>query len=706
MNKLLTGKIKDLLPALTDGLFVLFLITEWLFRHTALSQGVLLCFAAAMALLVFFEKKLYLNLWHLGLGLMILWGLVGLPTALSGSQALSMVKTLCINLVFLFLLYQYFILRGEKGRIQNLFMGAGVVFLLLVILLSCPEPFSTRLGMEAGVNPNEVATVAGTVFAFALCRAFGPMGSRAKGKQLLWILAFLPMMAVIFFTSSLKGYLLIFGIFCLYYLIRYPKNWGFKALILFLLCCGLLYVLTMENFLARWEWIYYRITYRLQKILEYLKGGARHRVLSIIERTNYFALGAEAIGERPFVGWGLDCFRFLEGSNGTYSHNNFIELLVSGGLPMLAAFYLPWVVGIVQSFRNPRRDQFESVLLALMLLQIPLDFAMVSYFERSSLVVPTLFFAAVSKNKGPRDWMPTVEKYVKNPYRVLAAIGSKGGLKFLPTKTYLKICYRGRVGKKLNLNNPTLFTEKLNWMKLYDKNPLYPTLADKLAVRSYVRNIAGDGVLVPLLGAWDRAEDVDFTALPDRFALKCTHDSGGVRVCTGQGDFDKTEAIRFLSDHLNRNYYWRGREWWYRKVPPKVIAEAYIGSPEGKLPDDYKFFCFDGQVKCLAFCTNRRKATADYYFLTRDYEMFPVNDRSRDCLKEGITLTPPACYEEMVALAEKLSKGIPQVRVDLYELEGKIYFGEMTLCDQCGFADDYVDDGDAVMGDFYTLPKV
>lgn len=688
-----------------DLLFVCFLITEWFFKHTLFSQAVMAAFCACVLLLVIVKKQLSLHAWFVFLAALIFWALLGAPNALSSLTARTMIKTMCVNLVFLFVLYQYLLLRPGK-RIQALFSIAAAVFVLLIIVKSYPDTLKTRFGVEAGVNPNDVAVTVCTVFLFALARAFGAPGTKIQKRSLWWCLTFLPCMAVLFFTSSFKGYALLFGGMCVFCLLRWPKKWGLKLLAIFIGGCALLYVLAMPDFLVRWPAVYYRITYRLQMSWTYIIGEGSHRVLSIKDRTNFLAVGLRAIAERPFTGWGFDCFRHLSGSNGTYSHNNYIELLVSGGVPALLLFYAPYVLGLRKSFRSRRRTGAENALLALMVLQIPLDIAMVSYFERATLILPAMLFAETDKNLGVNNLYPAFEKYGRNPYRVFAALGSRGGMKFLPDKLFLKLCYRGRIGHRLHLNPPVTMTEKLQWMKLYDRDERYVMLSDKLAVRAYVAERIGEEHLVPLLGSYERAEDVDFSALPERFALKCTHDSGGVRVCSDKDSFDQAGAVRFLNAHLQKNYYYTGREWWYRYVPPRVMAEAFIGDGNGRLPDDYKFFCFDGEVKCLVYCTNRTKAHADYYFLKPDFSLFPVNDVSKAALKKGVTLTPPESLSEMISLAEKLSEDLHQVRVDLYDCAGKVYFGEMTLCDQSGFADDYVDGGDAVMGAYYVLPEV
>ncbi len=703
MTRSLRKNAADALPAATNVLFALFLLTEWLFKHTLFSQAALFLFSAAILLGMLLRKKVFLHGGFLFFALMIAWGLLGCLRALRPSTAFAMVRTLAIDLVFLYLFYQY-LLSEKPGTILTVYLLSGCAFLLLTVLMSMPHPLEDRLGQKAGVNPNDVAIIAGTVFAIALCFLLGDRGVRPRETQLLWGLFLLPMLAVVFFTSSLKGYLLIAGVLCLYTLFRFPKKRGLKLLLFFLATCAVLYVLTMEGFLSRWPGIYYRITIRLQLIVEYLKGGGRHRSLSILERSQYFSIGARALARRPLLGWGLNCFRFLDGAGGTYSHNNYIELLVSGGWPMLLLYYAPYVLAIVYALRGRSRSRYRSLLLALTLVQLPLDFAMVSYFDRATLILPVMLYAENARAKGPCDRLPKIRRFLQNPYRLPAAAGSRGRLKLLPTRLYLAVCYRGRTGKRLRLGRPLRMTEKLQWMKLYDRDPRYPMLADKMAVRSYVRERAGDGVLTPLLGAWDRAEDIDFSLLPDRFVLKCTHDSGGTHVCTDKAAFDTEEAISFLNAHLFRNYYWRGREWWYRRIPARILAEEFYGPNDGTIPDDYKFFCFGGKVRAILYCTNRHGAHADYYFLNPDFSLLPVNDLTLDAESRGVRLEAPPTLGEMTALAETLSAGIRQVRVDLFTDGKTVRFGEMTLCDQSGFADDYTEEGDLLMGSWYELP--
>lgn len=698
MRALLDRIPKKTLLLLLDAAFVLWLATEWLWKHTPVSQGAMLLFCALAALLIVRERKLYLSNWFLfSLGV-IVWGLIGVPGCRDAATALAMVKTLCVNFVFLLLFYQYAVIRGDIPRLLKLYLVAAGLFLVGVTLLSCPAPFETRLGLKAGVNPNDVALVSASCFAISLYLAL-----ENPKKSLYYALAFIPALAAIFFASSLKGLFFVGGSVYVYLLLRYPKQAKRNAVLLLLLGVLVLYLLTMENFLSRWPGIYYRVTYRLQKIVDYLFRGMYWREVSIDARGKFVDLGFRLFLRRPLMGFGLDCFRFFTGPEATYSHNNYIELLVSGGLPMLMLFYAPYAIAIKRGFAARSRNNAVKLLWLLTLMQLIMDWAMVSYFDRPTLIVPLLLLAALRQLKGEKDDWESLRRYASNPCRLLSTRASHGGLKFLPDRVFLPLVYRGRLGKKLRLNPPVGMTEWLQWQKLYDRREEYKILADKLAVRDYVSARVGEDALIPLLGVWERAQDIDFSALPERFALKCTHDSGGVIVCTDRAAFDEAAARSFLEKKLARDYYYTCREWAYKGAPRRVIAEAFIGSPDGKLPDDYKIFCFDGVARAVVLCANRTPFHADYFFLTPDWALFPVNDATVQAEKDGFLPEKPACLSEMLAIAEALSAGVPQLRVDLYEVGGRALFGELTLYDQGGFAEDYVGDGDERMGSFFSL---
>ena len=227
------------------------------------------------------------------------------------------------------------------------------------------------------------------------------------------------------------------------------------------------------------------------------------------------------------------------------------------------------------------------------------------------------------------------------------------------------------MGKKLNLKNPKTYNEKLQWMKLYDRNPLYTRLVDKYEVKPYVAERIGQEYIIPTLGVWDRVEDIDFDALPDQFVLKCTHDSGGLVICRDKSKLNIEEAKRKLNKSLKNNFFYVGREWPYKNVKPRILAEAYMEDTATAELRDYKFFCFDGVVKAMFVATDRQKEGEEvkFDFYDADYNHLPFRQGHPNANRPT---EKPATFEQMRQLAEKLSRGLPQVRVDLYEVNGKI----------------------------------
>lgn len=701
----------DRLPEIAGDLFFLLWLTlEFVLRHTPAAQLAMACFCVSALALAWKRRAATGSYWFLFLGLWLLYCLIGTAWSADAALTLRKCKTLLVNLAFLLCAYQYLTLRGDFRAVFRLIVAAAFLVAAYVLAVSGAEAvfgdtFGTdtsllRFGNAANINPNDIAILA--AFSALLCLAMALWEQRPR---LLWLLPVLPLALVIFLTGSLKGYALLGGGGVLFLLLRFPKRWPLKLAALLALAAGLLWLFTAEGIMSHIPFIYYRITYKLQGLLASITEGlsGQSQLSSATERGGLIELGLSLFRQRPFSGFGLDTFQTFPGSGGTYSHNNYVELLASGGVPLLALYYAPYLLLIASAFRRAGRSRAVQAVLPAVCALLLLDFAMVSYDDRFTQLLPLLLLAAVrlAKDGAPNDF-PKILAYVKNPFRIFAKLSSAGRLKWMPDRLYLRLVYRGCLGKKLDLKHPAGMTEKLQWQKLYDHNPLYTQLSDKLAVRDYVKARIGEEHLIPLLGAYGSAEDADFSALPDRFVLKCTHDSGGVLICPDKAAFDPEAARRWLKKRLAFDYYSTGREWAYKNIVPRAMAEAFIGGADGSLPDDYKIFCFDGTPRAVLYCTNRVKAHADYYFFTPDWELFPVNDVTASAKARGVRVEKPARLPEMLKIAEKLSAELPQVRVDLYDANGTVLFGELTLYDQSGFADDYVDGGDRIMGAFMT----
>ncbi len=292
---------------------------------------------------------------------------------------------------------------------------------------------------------------------------------------------------------------------------------------------------------------------------------------------------------------------------------------------------------------------------------------------------------------------------LKNPRKALVSILCKIGFIF-PDKIYLKIVYRLRVGKKLHLNNPQTFNEKLQWLKLYDRKPIYTTMVDKYAVKNYVAERIGPEYIIPTIGVWNKFDDIDFAELPDQFVLKCTHDSGGLVVCRDKGEINMMMVRKKINKSLKTNYFIGGREWPYKNVPRRIIAEKYMEDETGELRD-FKFFCFDGIPKAMFIATERSKDGEEvkFDFYDMNCEHLPFTQGHPNSSQE---IKLPVSFEEMKALAMKLSNGFPQLRVDFYEINGKVYFGELTFSHFSGMTPFNPESWDKIFGDWIILPEL
>lgn len=270
---------------------------------------------------------------------------------------------------------------------------------------------------------------------------------------------------------------------------------------------------------------------------------------------------------------------------------------------------------------------------------------------------------------------------------------------------YIKKYFECTMGKKLDLENPKTFNEKLQWLKLHDRNPEYVKMVDKYLAKEYVAGIIGKEYIIPTLGVWDRAEDIDFEELPNKFVLKCNHNSGlGMCICTDKSKLDIPRTRALLNKGLAQNYYLHGREWPYKDVKRRIIAEQYMeDNPDSKELTDYKLMCFNGKVKCSFTCTSRyAKDGLKVTFFDTNWDKMPFE---RHYPNEYKTISKPKTYEEMIKLAEKLADKIPFVRIDFYEIKGKAYFGEMTFYPGNGMEEFAPEEWDETLGSWIELPN-
>ena len=285
-----------------------------------------------------------------------------------------------------------------------------------------------------------------------------------------------------------------------------------------------------------------------------------------------------------------------------------------------------------------------------------------------------------------------------------------GFLKLLPDKLFLKLYYPVMMNEDLDLVNPKTFNQKLQWLKLYDRKPEYSTMVDKYAAKEYVSKRIGSEYVIPTLSVWEKFEDINFDALPNQFVLKCTHDSGGVVICRDKSKLDLVEARKKINNSLKNNYFYNGREGPYKNVKPRIIAEAYMEDKgTAELRDytnelnDYKLFCFNGEPRFTLVCTDRfseRGLKEDFFDL--DWRHMPMKRHGHD--NSPVGLPKPSNYDLMCKLARRLAKNIPFIRCDFYEIDGKVYLGEMTFFPASGFEGFEPREWDQKVGEWLTLP--
>lgn len=290
-----------------------------------------------------------------------------------------------------------------------------------------------------------------------------------------------------------------------------------------------------------------------------------------------------------------------------------------------------------------------------------------------------------------------VIKAFRKPKIVLIYIIVKLGFLF-PDKLYLEIVYRLQMGKKLNLRNPQTYNEKLQWMKLYDRNPMYTIVVDKLKSKDWVAERIGEEHIIPFIGVFDKWEEIDFDKLPNQFVIKCTHNCGVV-VCKDKVTFDVVQARKKIMKSMKSSYYMKWREWPYKDVSRKILIEKYMVDESGTELKDYKFFCFGGEPK-LFFIGSDRNTDVKFDFFDTEFNHLPIRNGHDNTDKK---LLKPDKFEEMIEISRKLSQGFPQVRVDLYNVNGNIYFGEMTLFHFAGIVPFEPEEWDYKLGSWINL---
>jgi hypothetical protein len=304
--------------------------------------------------------------------------------------------------------------------------------------------------------------------------------------------------------------------------------------------------------------------------------------------------------------------------------------------------------------------------------------------------------------------MQPLLNYIESP--TVFAISLVENLHWLfSEEAYLKILYRLKMKRKLNLENPHDYQEKLQWLKLYNHDPRYTQMVDKITAKIYAKEKIGEKYIIPTIGVWEHFDQIDFDKLPNEFVLKTNHSGGntGVVLCTDKSKLDLKQAREKLEASLKHNVYDRHREWPYKNVKPMIMAESYMSDDselnKGGL-SDYKFTCFNGVADNVMVCTDRASGETKFYFYNRNWNLMPLNVRGKNT-DSSFKLPKPICMDEMFEIAGKLSEGIPFLRVDLYCINERPYFGETTFFPASGFDPNILPETEKYFGDKIILPN-
>lgn len=295
---------------------------------------------------------------------------------------------------------------------------------------------------------------------------------------------------------------------------------------------------------------------------------------------------------------------------------------------------------------------------------------------------------------------PKILKGLKDPYYGCELVLNQLARCFSDER-FVRWKYYLNFHKKLDLGNPLTFNEKLQWLKLNDRHEEYTQIVDKYEAKKYVASFIGEENIIPTLGVYDSFDEINFDELPNQFVLKCTHNSGGIIICKDKQALNIKKSRKQMNKWLKKNPFWSNREYPYKKVKPRIIAEQFMEDSTGGLVD-YKFFCFDGYADCVMLCMDRHLQETKFYFFDKEWQLLRINIRGKEA-PEGFTIPKPVNMDSMFSMAAELSKGKRFVRVDLYNVNGHIYFGEMTFFPQSGLDPNLLPEAEKRFGDLISI---
>lgn len=667
-------------------LFGIYLLLIYIFEENGImlkvSSLLLLVFCIIEFINIIKSKKIKYNisivfvfLFACFCGLSVFW-------AVDKTLALEKAKTMFLLSIFLLFLFSYF-KRIDKGieKVTKILLIVGLLFALYILCYYGPINYfkqlfdGVRIGREIE-NVNSIGNKMAVTFVICIFSAIF-----LKNKKCYW-LAILPFIISIGTGSRKVIFLMVISviIFVIYYLRdRKISKKSVKKIagIVFLIAVVLTIILQFVDI----PFVSTQVN-RMKGLINGMFGSGKPDHATSL-RMSYINAGIVQFKKTPLVGIGIDNARIIN-ADYTYLHNNFIELLASVGIIGFILYYATYFIILSKFFKNIKNlSKYQVLSFAIFITMFILEYGMVTYYTKNTYIYILMCYLVLDMKCIQFDFSKILNT-VKSPKVILLKMLDIGFFNWLSDEKFLKLKYKLVVGKNLNLDNPQSFNEKMQWLKLNDRKDIYTIMVDKYEAKEYVSKIIGDEYIIPTLGIYNRFDDINFEKLPNQFVIKCTHDSGGIVICRNKSEFNIKEARKTINKYLKRNYFYVGREWPYKNVKPRIIVEKFIENSDGEQLRDYKFFCFNGVPKLMYLSEGlENHATARMSFYDMNFKL--TRCKRSDYKQLDYTPERPKTFDKMKEYSRILSKNIPHLRVDWYEINGHLYFGELTFTTCSGF---------------------
>ena len=636
--------------------------------------------------------------------------LIFLGNTANFSNSFGMLKTISINFILYVLIFNFLMLENHREKLIKLYVNAMVISNIIILFIFRESVMAgERLAFSWGnrvssyqlfgvevvtAGSNGIAYYSGVALILSVY-IFLKLKDKIKYLYLSYILLFI---LTILTTGSRKGMLIIAtGLIILPLLItknsrKFKLIYGVSAFF-----AGVISLVLTQTI----PFLYDMIGERIARIFLSIFTGEVIDV-SMDTRITLVDSALNLISSNPIFGYGLDAFRVL-GPWGIVTDNNYLDILVSSGIIGLLIFYTYAVFVIYDFITIKEKSDLVKIFFLIFCLNLVLDFFSVTYFERNFGFVNAMLFFVLMSEKGTKKEGKSLG-IKKNLRKFISRLWHLELVQtFVPDRFYIKMQFRNFIGKELDLDNPKTFNEKIQWLKLYDRNPNYSKFVDKYEVRKYIAETIGEDHLIPLLGVYNSFDEIDFDQLPDQFVLKPTHTSGDIFICKDKSKINYPELKKMVNKWMKRKYYFEHREWPYKNIKPRIIAEKFMVDESGYDLKDYKIFCFNGEPKCLFVASERHSESGmkmDFYDM--DWNLMPFE---RKYPRSGIKIPKPKSFEQMVSFAKLLSMDFPFVRVDFYDINGHLYFGELTFYPGSGLEEFTPEEYDYLLGSWLKLPE-